>query len=991
MALPPTYKQIAMNQQSSARAPVTFNILKASKSGSFQNERLRPGGNSAQLSNSKDQNQSPFITNSHGNPAFHPQKITKAAADARGIKPPKPPEKPLMPYMRYSRKVWDQVKASNPDLKLWEIGKIIGQMWRDLPDENKQEYIDDYESEKITYEKAMKLYHNSPAYLAYLQAKNKGKLSQVEDREPHERSSTSSKQAAADRRIEIQPAEDEDDQDDGFSVKHVAYSRYLRNHRLINEIFSDSVVPDVRSVVTTARMQVLKRQVQSLTMHQKKLEAELQQIEEKFETKKRKFIECSDVFQQELKKHCVQAVSEEVFQKMVERQIEILQKERIKSQCPQPPTNEEFPKVHCEQQLEQNGAVAPIEGEQPITIVPSNTTDDNSNSETEPILTKNENFKDNLSVAKENGEISTSLQQKPLQQLETPQQDSTVQSKPSNLQQTSIQSSTFPPTQLLSQMHPEHHSIQQIQTIQQSFQQQIPAQPSLQQLSINQVSQVQQPSQLPDHLSQQQSSLQQQTHQSIQSSTQQIVQQPPTPQLVPSPQSQQPLPLQQQKTVQQQPLPLQQQTVQQQPPPPSQSVQQQQSPLQSIQQQPPSQSIQQQQPTLQSIQQQPTPSQQTVQQQISDPQPLQEQPQMQHSQQQVPIQSQMPNLQLPSQQNGTQNPAIQQLSQRILPDHQPSLPQQINIPPAPQLQQPPVQHTSTLSPTQTQLQPTQQLHPQPQLLCQSQSPPSSQPQYSTPTETQTPSVVHPPIIPPAQSVETHVASDSTSNIVSSTTQSPPKNPETPTFPTPNTHVANHIYPTPIPQSFSQLPPFQTPPNVPVSLPNMYPPNQTPNNGATPNYSHPNIIQPQQPQSTPSSANHQSNNFSPYPQQQPYPPQVLQTRPPYGYPPQPYPQYSPHPYYQTPYQQYPPPPPRMAFPQQIGSASHSDPNQPSETNAYNQHQSVTGSLERNDENKQTIGEEKPVEAVISASEKLGAEENSVVAPTQQQSTKNDEIS
>lgn len=27
----------------------------------------------------KDQNQSPFIPNSHGNPAFHPQKISKAA------------------------------------------------------------------------------------------------------------------------------------------------------------------------------------------------------------------------------------------------------------------------------------------------------------------------------------------------------------------------------------------------------------------------------------------------------------------------------------------------------------------------------------------------------------------------------------------------------------------------------------------------------------------------------------------------------------------------------------------------------------------------------------------------------------------------------------------------------------------------------------------------------------------------------------------------
>ena len=87
-------------------------------------------------------------------------------------------------------------------------------------------------------------------------------------------------------------------------------------------------------------MGVLKRQVRNLTEHQQKLSAELTQIEDKYIQKKRKFLESSDAFNAELKKHCSKVVDEKKYKEMVAEQVDKLRserEERARAGAPTPP------------------------------------------------------------------------------------------------------------------------------------------------------------------------------------------------------------------------------------------------------------------------------------------------------------------------------------------------------------------------------------------------------------------------------------------------------------------------------------------------------------------------------------------------------------------------------------------------------------------------------------------------------------------------------
>ena len=177
--------------------------------------------------------------------------------------------------------------------------------------------------EKNQYTDALRLYQNSPAYQQYLLVKDKAEQQQqqqlqqqpmltpgrpLDESIPMKPTSmapavyrnggepTSSLPVAIESHYDdlggrqmmfVVTKNRVSDLNEVPAAVHAAYARYSRNQRLMLDIMNDVNVPDCRAVVTVPRLQMLKRQAQSLTLHQTKLDAELLLLSERFQTKRK--------------------------------------------------------------------------------------------------------------------------------------------------------------------------------------------------------------------------------------------------------------------------------------------------------------------------------------------------------------------------------------------------------------------------------------------------------------------------------------------------------------------------------------------------------------------------------------------------------------------------------------------------------------------------------------------------------------------------------
>ncbi|KAI9189755.1 Non-histone chromosomal protein 6 [Blastocladiella emersonii ATCC 22665] len=87
----------------------------------------------------------------------------KAKAEGRKTrvkkdKDPNKPKRPMTAFFIFSGEFRDAVKAENPEAKVGQIAKLLGERWRSMSDEEKAPYAEKVKAEKARYDREMAIY-----------------------------------------------------------------------------------------------------------------------------------------------------------------------------------------------------------------------------------------------------------------------------------------------------------------------------------------------------------------------------------------------------------------------------------------------------------------------------------------------------------------------------------------------------------------------------------------------------------------------------------------------------------------------------------------------------------------------------------------------------------------------------------------------------------------------------------------------------------------
>ena len=77
------------------------------------------------------------------------------------------------------------MRSKNPNMSFGELTKIIAAKWKELPNEDKQRYINEADADKERYVKEMADYKKSDAYKQYLKENSQSKYLKTEDSASH--------------------------------------------------------------------------------------------------------------------------------------------------------------------------------------------------------------------------------------------------------------------------------------------------------------------------------------------------------------------------------------------------------------------------------------------------------------------------------------------------------------------------------------------------------------------------------------------------------------------------------------------------------------------------------------------------------------------------------------------------------------------------------------------------------------------------------------